>query len=123
MVQHCPIVLLLVEVVHARFLNTIGDADVDTVGREDSMNFIQHLLCIWAATVTAKNRVESSLVNNSIESLVRNLGAHLSDVHLFIGECWVLFSVKILHLFYNSEGDVNVSDVLVAFVKHFFRKS
>ena len=87
------------------------------------MNFVKHLLSVGAAAITAKNRVKSALVNNSVESFVRNLGAHLTYVHLFVRERRVLFAIEILHLLDDSEGDVNVSDVLVAFIKHFFRKT
>lgn len=33
MVQHCPIVLFFVEVVHTGLLNAVRDADINTVGR------------------------------------------------------------------------------------------
>lgn len=84
------------------------------------MNLVQHLLCVGAATITAKNRVESALVNNSVKSFVRNLGAHLAHVHLFVSERGVLFAIEILHLLDDGEGNVNICDVLVALVEHFF---
>jgi hypothetical protein len=84
------------------------------------MNFVEHLLCIWATTITTQNRVESAFVDNSVESLVCYLRVHLSDVHLFVSKRGVLLTIEVLHLLNASKGNVDVRDVLIALVKHFF---
>ena len=85
------------------------------------MNFVEHLFSVWSTSIATKDGVKCTFVNDSIKHTV--FEAHLTNIHLLVSKCWVLFTVQVLHLFDDCEGDVHVCDVLVALIEHFFRKS
>ena len=120
-VRNGPIELLLLEVGHAGLLYAVGDADVDTVGWETTVDFSKHLVSVRSGSITAKDGVEGALVNDCIKSTV--FITKRSHVHLFVRHVGVLVFVELLHLLDHSEWNVDVGDVGVAVVIHLFRKT
>lgn len=118
-VQHGPVVLLLVEVRHARLLDAVRNADVDSVWRQNAVDFVQSLLRVRAAAVAAEDGVEGALVDDRVEGAVLEV-AHVAHVHLLVGESGVLLAVELCHLLDHGGGDVDVGYVLEAVVEHFF---
>ena len=121
-VQHGPIVLLLVEVRHAWLFDAVRNANVNSVWRQNAVNFVQSLLRIWTAAISAKDWVKSALIDYCVEGTVLKV-AHRADVHLLVGKRWVLFPIEFSHLLDHGCWDINVGYVLEAVVEHFFREA
>ena len=117
--EHGPIILLLIKVPKPVLWNTVRNANVDSIWRENSMDLIQHLVTVWASIVSsAEDWVKAGLVNDRIESTILKLQALC--IHLLIRHLRNLFLVVLLHLLDNCEGDVDVCDLLVAILEHLF---
>lgn len=119
--ENSPIELWFLEVSHSLIWKTITNADVYTSWWEHSIYFTEHLISIWAWTVSAENWVECSLVNNCIESSVIIL--QTTNIHLLEWKVWDFLLVHLLHLLDNCERDIDISDVLIAIFVHFFTES
>ena len=81
------------------------------------MDFIQHLVTVRTSVVaTTEDRVKASFINDCIKSAVLKL--QTLRVHLLIRHLRNLLFVMLLHLLDNSEGDIDVRDLLVTILKH-----
>ena len=121
MVRDMPFESTVLEVVHALRHNTVGDTDVDSVRCQDTLNLREHLFCVGARAVAAQDRVESALVNHSIESSIWE--TDITYIHLLVSESGVTLFVRLRHLLNHSEGDIDICDVLVAILKHLLRQT
>ena len=121
MVRHCPIEGAILEVANTLVIDSVTDADVDTVGGQHAVDLSQHLGCVGARAISAKDRVEGALVKDGVKNGV--LVLELTDVHLFVDEGRVAVLVQLGHLLHDGERDVDVADVLVAILVHLFRQT
>ena len=116
LVRDGPLEFGVLEVANALLLDAVTDADVDALRSQHAVDLFQHLLGVGAGAVTAKNRVESALVDDGIEGTV--LVLELAHIHLLVDECGEALLVLLGHLLHDGEGDVDVANVLVPILKH-----
>ena len=121
MLENSPIILLLLEISHPLFRQSIRDSNVNPSWRQHFVNFLQHLISIWPRSIPTEDGIESSLINYSVKGALFIL--ETTDIHLFEGEVWTFFFVHFLHLFDYGEWNIDVGDVLVPIFIHFLTQS
>lgn len=117
--EHSPVIVLLAEILQSVFRYSVGNTDVYTVWRKNTVNLIKHCLAVWTWIVTAENGIETSLVDDCIEDTFLTL--QTAGIHLLESQLRDLFFVILLHLLDDCKRNVNVRDVLVTVLEHVFR--
>ena len=117
MLEDCPVVVWFLEVAHSLFRQTVSNANVHASWWQYSIDLFKHKFSVRARSVSAKNWVKGSLINDSIEGSIIVL--ETTNVHLLERQVGDLLLVHLLHLFHYCEADVNVCYVLVPIFVHF----
>jgi hypothetical protein len=119
--EMCPVELWFLEVSHSLFWKAVRYTDIYSSWREYSIDFTKHLVCIGAWTITTQDWIKCAFINDCVKGSIFVLKT--SGIHLFKGEVRDLFFIHFLHLFDNSEWNINVSQMLVSIFIHFFTQS
>jgi hypothetical protein len=85
------------------------------------VNFTKSLVGIGARTITTKNAIKGTLVDNNIEKAIFEL--ELTYIALLVNKRGVFLLVQLLHSLDNSEANIDVHDILEAIIEHFLGKS
>mmetsp|Transcript_31258 Transcript_31258/g.35697 ORF Transcript_31258/g.35697 Transcript_31258/m.35697 type:complete len:200 (-) Transcript_31258:5-604(-) len=111
-----PIKSVVSEVVLSLVWNSVRNAHVHAGRREDSVDFIERLFAVRPASISAEDRVESSFINHAVEGSLFEL--ETSHVHLLVNHVGAFLFVLLRHGLDDSEGNIDIGDVLVAFLVH-----
>ena len=96
-----PVKSIISEIRLSRIWDSVGDTDEDACWGQNPVNLIEGLLTVGPTAISAKNGVESTLVDNSVEGALVKLEA--PDVHLLVTHIWAFSLIFFSHCLYYSE--------------------